>query len=190
MLSSEDDMVNHYKQEHKITRQNSSAFESYINFLRSNPLEFFIEKCNYCDEFSFDALSKSKHILKNHLKILDTSLVDNMIGRRIGDRFIEFTTDSKHFSKFYNFTKPEKIIFDFIENVSRKIPDANGEFRLICCIVNRSAVEIEGRKIYTNSCFIRGIIQGEMSNKVKDFLNLNTTQRVLVNGENGSNVYF
>ena len=48
--------------------------------------------------------------------------------------FIEFTIDSKRFSKFYDFTKPEKIIFDFIENVSHKIPDANGEFRLICCI--------------------------------------------------------
>ena len=29
-----------------------------------------------------------------------------------------------------------------------------------------------------------------MSNRVKDFLNLNTKWRVLVNGENGSTVYF
>ena len=65
-----------------------------------------------------------------------------MIVRRIGDRFIEFSIDYKRFSKLYDFTKSEKIIFDFIENVSRKIPNANGEFRLICCIVNQSAVEI------------------------------------------------
>ena len=68
-------------------------------------MEFFIEKCNYCDEFSFDARSKSRHILKNHLKILNIAQVGNMIVRI---EFIEFTIDSKRFSKFYDFTKPGK----------------------------------------------------------------------------------
>ena len=94
------------------------------------------------------------------------------------------------FQEVYDFAKPEKIVSDFNENVSRKILYVNGEFRLICCIVNQSAVEIEGRKIYTNSCFTTGIIQGSMDERVKDFLYLNTKKRVLVNGENGSNVYF
>ena len=113
-----------------------------------------------------------------------------MIFRRIGNQFIEFSIDYQRFSKVYDFTKSEKIIFDFIENVSRKIPDANGEFCFICCIVNQSAIEIEGRKTYTNSCFTTGIIQGAISDRVKDFLYLNRKKRVLVNGEDGSRVYF
>ena len=88
---SEDDTVNHYKLEHKITRKKSPSFESYIDSLQSDPLEFFIEKCNYCDEFFFDARSRSIHILKSHLKILNTSQADNMIVRRIGNQFIEFS---------------------------------------------------------------------------------------------------
>ena len=111
-----------------------------------------------------------------------------MIVRRIGNRFIEFSVDYHRFSEVYDFTKPEKIIFDLIENVSSKIPDANCEFHLICCIVNQSTVEIEGRKIYTNSCFTTGNIQGAMSDGVKDFLYLNTKKRVLINGENRSSV--
>ena len=114
VLSSEDDIVNHYEQEHKITRENSPAFESYIDSLRSDPLDFFVKKCNYCDEFFFDARSRSIHIFKNRLKILNTAQVDNMIIRRTGNRFIEFSIDYKHFSKVYDFTKPEKMIFDFI----------------------------------------------------------------------------
>ena len=190
MLSSEDDIVNHYKQQHEITRENSPAFNSYVDSLQGDPLEFFIEKCSYCHVFLFDAWLKSRHILKKHLKILNTSQVNNMIVRRIGNWFIEFSVDYHRFSKVFEFSNPEKIIFDFIENVSRKIRDANGEFCLICCIVNQSPLEIEGRKIDTNSCFKTSIIQGAMSDRVKDFLYLNTKERVLVNGENGSSVYF
>ena len=86
--------------------------------------------------------------------------------------------------------KLEKIITDFIENVLHKIPDVNGEFRLIWSIVNQSAVEVEGRKIYSSSCFTTGIIQGTMSDRAKEFLYLNIQKCVLINGENGSNVYF
>ena len=90
---SEDDTVNHYKQEHEIIRKKSPAFESYIDSLQNDPLEFFVKKCNYCDEFFFDAQSRSIHILKSHLKILNTSQVDNMIVRRIGNQFTEFSID-------------------------------------------------------------------------------------------------
>ena len=64
------------------------------------------------------------------------------------------------------------------------------QFTVVAKYVNLSAVEIEGRKIYTNSCFTTCIIQGTMSNRVKDFLYLDTKKRVLINGENGSNIYF
>ena len=53
VVSSEDDIVNHYEQEHKITRENSPTFKSYIDSLRGDSLEFFVEKCNYCNEFFF-----------------------------------------------------------------------------------------------------------------------------------------
>ena len=86
VLSSEDDIVNHYEQEHKITRENSTTFESYIDSLLIDPLEFFVEKYNYYDEFFFDVRSRSIHILKNHLKMLNTAQVDNMIVKRIRNR--------------------------------------------------------------------------------------------------------
>ena len=108
VLSSEDDIVNHYEREHKITRENSPAFESYIDSLRSDPLDFFVKKCNYCDEFFFDARSRSIHIFKNHLKILNTAQVDNMIIRRTGNRFIEFSIDCQYFTKGLRFYKARK----------------------------------------------------------------------------------
>ena len=66
----------------------------------------------------------------------------------------------------------------------------NGEFRLISCIVNQSAVELHGRRLYANSCFTTGVIDDPMNNRVKEFLFANTKKRVSINGENGSNVYF
>ena len=35
-----------------------------------------------------------------------------------------------------------------------------------------------------------GIVEGDMNSRVKEFLYQNTKKRVLINGENGSNVYF
>ena len=55
VLSSEDDIANHYEQQNKITRENSPAFERYVDSLWSDPLQFFVKKCSYCDEFFFDA---------------------------------------------------------------------------------------------------------------------------------------
>ena len=84
-----------------------------------------------------------------------------------------------------------KVINDFIENAARLVSSGeNGEFRLICYIVNQSAVELHGRRLYANSCFTTGVIDGPMNNRVKEFLFVNTKKRVLINGENGSNVYF
>ena len=71
-----------------------------------------------------------------------------------------------------------------------KLDSENGEFRLACCIVNQSAVELHGRRLYTNSCFTTGVIDGPMDNRVTEFLFANTKKRVLINGENGSNVHF
>ena len=110
--------------------------------------------------------------------------------QKIGNRFIEFSIDYIHHSETCDFMNPNKVINEFIENVARLTPKANGEFRLLCCIVNQSVVELRGRRLYTNSCFTTGIVEGDMNSRVKEFLYQNTKKRVLINGENGSNVYF
>ena len=50
----------------------------------------------------------------------------------------------------------------------------NGEFRLVCCIVNQSAVELHGRRLYTNSCLTPEVIDGPMNDMVKEFSFSNT----------------
>ena len=103
---------------------------------------------------------------------------------------MEFNIDYKRHSNVYDFKNPDKVIGDFIENVARHLFEAEGEFRLICCIVNQSVVGLHGRRLYTNSCFTTGIIEGSMNSRVKEYRFNNTKKRVLINGENGSNVYF
>ena len=86
---------------------------------------------------------------------------------------------------------PKKVILEFIENVVRLcILEANGEFRLVFCIINQSVVELHGRRLYTNSCFTTRIVEGDMKSRVKEYLFDNTKKRVLINGESGSNRYF
>ena len=95
-----------------------------------------------------------------------------------------------HHGKVYDFKDPDKIIDNFTENVARLVPKAKDEIRLICCIVNQSVTELHGRRLYTNSCFTTGITEGVFNTRIKEYLFLNTKKRVLINGENGSNVYF
>lgn len=113
-----------------------------------------------------------------------------MLIKKVGDKLMEFGIDYKHNSIVYDLKNPDKVIGDFIEYVSRHLPETEGEFRLICCIVNQSAVELHGRRLYTNACFAIIIIEGSMNSRVKEFLFDNTKKRVLMNGDNGSNKYF
>ena len=79
---------------------------------------------------------------------------------------------------------------DFIDNVALVTPEADGEFRFICCIVNQSTIELHGRRLYTNSFFTSGIAEGLINNRVKERLFQNTIKKVIINGVNGSSVYF
>ena len=74
------------------------------------------------------------------------------------------------FGNVYNFYIPESLISNFITRVSRELRDKEGEFRLVFNIVNQTAAEIEGSRLYTNTFFMAGVIQGTMSDRVKDFL--------------------
>ena len=76
-----------------------------------------------------------------------------MLIRRTGNRFIEFSINFNRFGKICDFKVPEKVLNEFIENISEELPDVVGEFRLVFCIVNQSPMEIEGWRIYANSCF-------------------------------------
>ena len=168
------EIIKHYDNLHKINVENSPTLESYVDVISREPSQFFMEQCQYCNGSPFtDPKVKARHYLARHLKLVSTSQ-DNFLIRRIGNRFIEFSIDFNR----------------FIENVSRKTPDAVGEFRLTCCIVNQSATEIEGRLIYTNSCFTTAVTEGTKNEKVKEFLYLGTKKRILINGKNSSNVYF
>ena len=113
-----------------------------------------------------------------------------MIIRKIGEKYIEFSIDNARFGKVCDFKNPEKVLNEFIDNVARMIPDPSGEFGLVCCIVNQSAVASLGRRLFTNSCFTNGIIEGLMNDRIKKFLFLYNKKRVLVNGQNGSNTCF
>ena len=98
---------------------------------------------------------------------------DKLIIRKIGEKYIEFSIDNARFDKVYNFKNLEKALNEFIDNVACVIPDASDEFCLVYCIVNQSAIESHGRRLFMNSCFTTGIIEGLMNDRVKEFLFLN-----------------
>ena len=189
-LKSVQDIIRHYNDVHGFNKDKSPTFESYIDVISKDPTKFFVEHYKYCTEPPlFDLNFKAEHCLCKHLKLLSVGR-ENLLIRKISNKDIEFSIDYTHHGKPYDFKDPEQILSNFIENVARVIPDASGEFRLVSCIVNQSAVELYRRIMYTNSCIMTGIIEDLMNNRVKEFLFLNTKKRVLINGENGSNIYF
>lgn len=161
-LKSLQEVLDHYKERHGINKGNSSIFENYIDAISRNAPQMFVEYCEKIHRF-FDLRVKAEHYLHNHLKLLPASRNDMLI-RRVGDKFIEFSIDYTQHSNIYDFKNPGKVIGDFIENVAHLVLDVNGEFRLICCIVNQSATELHGKRLYTNSCFTTGIIENNVMN--------------------------
>ena len=188
-LDSTQDIISHYNDVHSIKKENSPTFENYIDAISRDQM-FVVESCEYCNSPPFFNLKlKAKHYLCKHLKLLPVGR-ENLMIRKVGDKFIAFSIYYSWHGKVYNFKDPEKVLNDSTDNVTRGIPEANGEFRLVYCIVNQSAVELHGRRLYTNSWFMSGIVEGLMKSRVKEFLFQNTKKREFINGENGSNVYF
>ena len=135
---------------------------------------------------SLSLAKKARHYLSKHLRLIANPNT-NLIIRRIDNKYLEF---SINYDTFYDFYDSEKVIRQFIEDVSLKIPNREGEFKLVSNLMNQYTTEIEGRKIYSNKFWTTGAIQGKMDDRVKEFLYVNTKKRVLVNGESGSSVYF
>ena len=84
---------------------------------------------------------KAEHYLRKHVKLLSVTR-NNFLIRRVGNKFIEVSIDYTRQGRVYDFKEPDKVVNDFI--------------RLLCCMVNQSAVELLGRRLYTNSCFATG----------------------------------
>ena len=116
----------------------------------------------------FDLEVKARHYLRQNLKLLVASKKDMLI-RKIENKFVEFSVDYNRHSEAYDFMNPNKVILEFIENVVRLcILEANGEFRLVFCIIRQSVVELYGRRLYINSCFTTRIVEGDMNSRVKN----------------------
>ena len=152
-LQTFNEVPNRHDKVHGITEDNSPTFQSYINTISRDSKQMFVEYCEYYKSPPFfNSEVKSRHYLR-HLKLFPALKRDILI-REIGNRFLEFSIDYIRHSKAHDFMNPNKVINELIENVARLILKANGEFRLVCCIVNQSVVEFHGRRLYTNSSLV------------------------------------
>ena len=94
----------------------------------------FVEFCKFCSNPPFfDLKEKVEHYLQEHLRLLTVSKNDILI-RKIGDKFIEFSIHYLRHSNLYDFENPNKVIEDFIDTASRHILEVEGEFRLFAAL--------------------------------------------------------
>ena len=117
-LKSVEDVVDHYKESHGIKTDNSLTFEKYVDAITRHsyhPRQMFVDFCKFCmNPPLFDLKEKAKHYLQEHLRLLPISRYHILI-RKIGDQFIEFSTDYSRHSNLYDFENPNKVIKDFID---------------------------------------------------------------------------
>ena len=131
-----------------------------------------VQKCGFCSRTSIPELID--HDENSHDTTKDNSN-NNILIRRIGNRFITFSIDYDPFKNVSDFFDPDKIIGSFIETVARKIPDEEGEFGTMFSIMNQSAAEIEVKRIYSKTFWSNELVLGRMKDqRVREFLYLNT----------------
>ena len=80
-------------------------------------------------------LNLGKRLGKKHLRLI-ANPNSNLIVRRIGSKYLKFSINFDRHKKFYDFYTPEKVIRQFIEDVALKIPNEEGEFKLISNLMN------------------------------------------------------
>ena len=182
-----EELRNHYLNSHQADTSNP-IFKEYWESLQADQ-NFTSEKCSICDKRFVNATARRKHLLLRHFYQSTSSLNQGLLIKQIGTKFLELSIGHRQFSNRYDFKNPDNVIREFMD-VSANLGSREGEFCLICCTVNQTLVQVEGKSLCTNSCFTTGIIQGRLDGKVKDYLFSNTKKRVLINGENGSNVFF
>ena len=133
-----------------------------------------------CHKRFVNARARGKLELLRHFHQSKSSSNQALLIKQIWAKFLEFSIDHRSFSKCYDFKNPDNVICEFIDTVSANLGSREGEFRLICCIVNQSLPQLEGKSLCTNSCFTTGIIQDRLAGRVKDHLFSNTIKKAVV----------
>ena len=174
--------------DHKSHRVDISnpVFKEYWNSLQTDPKLFTSEMCTFCKNKFLNSRARGGHFLSHHFESSSSLGKEGLIIKQIGSKSLEYSIDYKRFSTEYDFKNPGK----FIRETMTKLEDNEGEFRLVYCTVNQLLVQVERKYLYTNSCFTTSIIQCCFDTRVKEYLFVNTKMRVLINGENGSKVFF
>ena len=114
------------------------VFKEYWSFLQIDPKLFTSETCTFCKKKFLNSRARGRHLLSCHFEKSSSSEEQGITIKQIGSTFLEYSIDYKRFSKQYDFKNPDKIIREFIDNVSAKLEDNEGEFHLVSCIVNQS----------------------------------------------------
>ena len=104
VLESVENVRDHHKDVHSITESNP-IFDQYLENLSSNSAVLLTSQRDYCNKFFHNNRTKVKYLVKKDLKLFDSNVNDLLI-RRVGSRFIEFSIDYAPFGSFYNFKDP------------------------------------------------------------------------------------
>ena len=112
----------HYRDVHSTTVENNPVFKNYFDVVNSDPHEFIMEGCDNCKKNFFESGKKARHYLSKHLTLI-ANLNSSLIIRRIGSKYLEFSINYDKHKNSYDFYTPEKVIRQFIEDVSVKIPN-------------------------------------------------------------------
>ena len=66
-LNSVQEVLDYYNDYHGFNKDNSSTFESYIDAIRRDAPQMFVEYCEYCNRPPlFDLRVKAEHYLRKH----------------------------------------------------------------------------------------------------------------------------
>ena len=121
-LNSMQDVTEHYNDAHGINKENSPLFERYIDVISKELNQAIFKYCEYCSNAPFlDAKLKAEHYLHKRVKPLYLTR-NNLLIRRVGNKFKEFSIDYTRHGRVYDFGDPDKVTNDFIEIVVLLVP--------------------------------------------------------------------
>ena len=117
-LRSLQEVLDHYKENHGIRSDNSPTFDSYVDAISrdsNTSTQMFVEFCEFCKSPQFFHLKKkAEHYLQKDLELLPAPRND-ILNRKIGDKFIKFSISYRRHMSLYDFKNPDKVIYNFRE---------------------------------------------------------------------------